>query len=173
MVNRVLYLYRAYHKNFDGILEHDLLGVYHRKGTNLVAIDLNSVVDNTLRQRIVKEYSLRDFEIEQEKFISLIKLLPQLNAYLTSIEVSKRYEDEYREELFEVIESQNFDATCSLIKNYWDLGADIQSVEFFWDGSRIRFTRLAELDLSANNPDIANILNTKPIGILAGVVRGD
>lgn len=170
MINRTVYLYRAFPEkiaNFSGPN-----GVYMRFGSNLIAIDINTVADLASRNKIVEDFSLREFEIEQEKFLDVIQLLPSLGAYLTEVRISPRYADEYQSQLAESISQQNIPDICSIIKGCWNTGANIESIEFFWNGNRIRFSRLAELDLSADNPDIGKILNDKPVGILAGVLRG-
>lgn len=146
-------------------------GVYLRSNSNLVGIDISTVKNFGERQKIVKDYSLREFEIEQNKFLSLVKLLEQLHAYITNITISRRYADEFEEDLTAAIQEQNFNALYKIITNYWDIGANIESIEFFLNGDRIRFSRLAELDVSTDNPDIPKILNDKPIGILSGVLR--
>lgn len=171
MVNRIIYLYRAFPTKIVNLLSQESLGVYRRQGTNLVAIDLNTITDIGLRQKIVKDYSLREFEIEQDKFLLLIKSLPKLGAYLTFVEISKRYATEYEDQLIAAIQSQDLKSVCTIIEECWSIGADIQAIEFLCNGNRIRFTRLAELDLSANEIDINKILNAQAIGVLAGFAR--
>lgn len=169
MNNRTIYLYRTMPKKVFSDSFHT--GVYLRPNSNLVGIDISTVNNFGERQKIVKDYSLREFEIEQIKFMSLIRLLEQLHAFITNITISRRYADEFEEQLTTATQSQNFGALCEIIENCWEIGANIESIEFFLNGDRIRFSRLAELDVSADNPDIPRILNDKPIGILSGVLR--
>jgi hypothetical protein len=147
--------------------------VYAFEGTILVGIH-QSQINLGKRQQIVRDYSLREFEVDQYKFSKIVKAIPTYQARLTNVEVVRSYiHNELEEELNEAIMWQDTEKVAEIIEEIADLGHDVQSVEYYLNSERIRFTRLAELDVSSVEPDIFSILNTTPIGSLSGVVRED
>jgi len=170
MMKKVIYLYRAFPEKIGGLTNNKHNGVYFRSGTNLVGLDLDTIT-HPCRSQIVQNYSLREFEVDQNKFELLIKTLPSLGARVTSVEVSPMNSDtSLKEDLDDAIYHQDIKTILLLICQFREQDVDIEAIEFFWQENRIKFTRLAELDLSANAPDISHVLNTLPIGILAGLV---
>ena len=100
--------------------------------------------------------------------------MPTYKARLTNVEIVRSFiQPDLEEELNEAIYMQNIDKVSSIIEEFADLGHDVQSLEYYFNNERIRFSRLAELDVDSSNPDIYSILNTTPIGFLSGVVRED
>lgn len=173
MPSRVIFLYRSLPEKVEELLKINEAGVYPLEGTILVGIDLNQV-NKGKREEIVHDFSLREFEVEQYKFTHIVKLMPLIGARLTNMEVTRsNLHPDMEEELNEAIISQNIEQIIHIIDMFSDLGHDVESVEYFLNKERIRFTRLAELDVDSINPDIYSVLNTTPVAFLSGVVRED
>lgn len=170
MAKHVIFLYRGYDKNSMANLQ-DVRGVFLRPGTGLVGFDLDEINSQT-RNELVNKYALREFEVEQEKFMHILGKLPSLGAKLLEVEFSKQEElTDIEHTLTLAIERQDMTKLSELVKDCWDLGHDIRSIEFFLHSNRIRFTWLAELDVSSSSIDIPSIINTYPVGVLSGVIR--
>lgn len=173
MPSKVVFLYRSFPDKINELSKINEAGVYALEGTIIVGIDQNQV-NLGKRQQLVENYLLREFEVDQYKFLHIVKTMPSFNARLTNVEIVRSFiHPHLEEELNEAIIVQNIEKIYSIIEEYSDLGHDVQSLEYYFNNERIRFTRLAELDVSSSNPDIYSILNTTPIGFLSGVVRED
>jgi hypothetical protein len=174
-MKKVLFLYYGFPEKVNRLASLNIAGVYFRPGSGLVGIDTEISQYNL--SKIVKEHSLQEFEVEQEKFESLLKLLPKLGARITSVNIQHSDRSpELENDLSVALENQDIDGIIRIIKEYSSLlDKDVSAIEFVWGTSRIRFTRLAELDLSSTQPEsnVSELLSTLPIGILAGLVRGD
>lgn len=176
MPKRILFLYRGFPEKIDQLTQSKLDGVYVLPNTVLVGIDLDSV-SKSQRTELVKRYALREFEVDQEKFDFIIEKIPSLGARIIDVEFKKAETIPHlKEELNQSIIEQNITNIRQIIQEYRDFGNDIQAVEFSLNGNRIRYTRLAELDVSAPATvldDIPGVLNLYPVGVLSGVLRED
>lgn len=173
MPSKVVFLYRSFPEKVNELVEKEKNGVYIRPGTVLVGIDLESVTQ-WKRKELERSYLLREFEVEQDKFVQLIRNFPKIGARLINIEIVRSFaEPELLAQLNDAIARQNLADVIDIVSVFSDLGHDVHSVEFFWQDKTIRFTRLAELDIISKNPDIFSLLNTAPIGYLSGVLRED
>ena len=169
----VVFLYRGFPERVNQLRENQLNGIYIHLGAPLVGLD-TELFNLTKRSELMRTYSLHEFEVEQEKFDYIITQLPLLGARITAVDIYKSDSDaELKEEITLAVNDQDTQKICEVIHEYRTRGNDVEAVEFYWKNSRIRFTRLAELNVSASKIIVPEILNTFPVGYLAGVVRGD
>lgn len=140
MPKKVLFLYKGFPEKINQLMTKNINGVFVREGTSIVGIDLD-VFNLQLRGELVKNYALREFEVEQEKFTYIIKKMPLLGARILEIEITKT--NQLPMEIMDVLntaieqQEQGIDQLLVAINECWELGHDVKSVEFFWNGNRI------------------------------------
>lgn len=160
----VVFLYHGSQEKIGQLYKSGIDGLIMRPGTSLVGVDTN-VITKADRDWLVKEYGLREFEVDQEKFHVIIEKLGRLGAKLTDLEFFDSYLDEETCNEFKyAMENQEFGALLKIIKERWDEGNDLKALEYYLNGYRIRYTFLAELDVSAANPNLEEVLNMYPVG---------
>lgn len=173
MPKHVVFLYLGSQEKIDQLYQSGIEGLVMRSGTSLVGVNTD-IITKADRDRLVHEYGLREFEVDQEKFHVIIEKLGVLGAKLTNLEFFDSYLDEETfDEFTYAMENQEIEALLRIIKERWNEGNDLRALEYFLNGYRIRYTSLAELDVSAASPNLQEVLNTYPIGVLSGVVRED
>ncbi|MBP1309004.1 hypothetical protein JOD82_002024 [Paenibacillus sp. 1182] len=167
-----VYLYFGEPEKVDKLVQRRLSGLYFRRGTSLIGID-TGVITEEERERIVQEYQLRDFEVDQQRFHSLLKQLESIGGSLTDVELAfpERLEKTL-DTSDKLLHSQSAFMVSSILERGWNNGCDVKSIEYVIDGLFIRCSALAELQItSTNNLNIEEIMNSFPIGILSSVIR--
>ncbi|ADO59758.2 hypothetical protein [Paenibacillus polymyxa] len=167
-----VYLYLGEPARVDKLIQRGLPGLYFRRGTSLIGMD-TGVITEEERHRIVQEYKLRDFEVDQERFHALLKHLETTGGSLTDIELA--FPERLGKDLGKSdkpLHSQSAFMVSSILKRGWNNECDVKSIEYVKDGIFIRCTALAELQItSTNNLNIEEVMNSFPIGILSSVIR--
>lgn len=171
MSKKVLFLYKTVDEKFNNLVEKKDQGIYYLPDSTVIAVDIDEF---TLQARKIleKEYFLREFEVEQEKFFHVLNRLPRLSARLLNIEINNSsYDPDMENQLDEGIIAQDFEKIMAVIKKFKLNGNDINSLEILMENTTFRMTRLAELDITREKSGISDVLENNFIRHLAGLTR--
>ncbi|MEN2468007.1 hypothetical protein [Ornithinibacillus sp. JPR2-1] len=171
MAKQVLFLYKTIDEKLKSLLEIKEQGIYYLPNSTVIAIDTD-MFPIQARKNLEKEYYLREFEVEQEKFINVIEKIPQIKARLLNVEINNsKYDPEMKDQLDKGILEQDYTKIIDILKWYKQNGNDINSLEIFFENGIFRMTRLAELDITKDEQEVNEILDNNFIKHLAGLTR--
>lgn len=120
-----------------------------------------------------KEYSIKQFHIHQKNFDKFLFYSSDLGIRILKITFEGEFDDEEWDDLAKVlrkndpVEMMNY---ARFQRN--ELGRDIREITFIFDssfGKQITFSKEGVITFRNEENEIANLLETVPMGILSGV----
>ena len=166
-----VYLYIDVHNKFEDILV-PVDNVFKLSESQLVGyMDSKSTSKSLSKRELIDKYTVRPFELEQDRFESAIKLANKIDINVIDIEFDYDIDEELREEIKEKIRSNNYFKLFDLVLEARSEGADIQALLFNFKDRDYRLTKYAIAEILGSLDEIPTLTSNSPIKYILGLEK--
>lgn len=166
MQTYLLYLYQT----IDSSLLDDVdKGILKSKTSNLIAITNTGFSDNGERRKLVKDYNLLPFEIEQENFDMTILRSLNENIFIHSIKFESRPDCELEQELNSYVKTGDFENALILVNRIRAEMSDVKSLGFVYKNRLINVDKYGVVELEGEIDELSELAFESPVAYLTGI----